>query len=82
VTCKWNPCPDPALGPVTYGNPSDWGDPAGRDTTLDPGGGGLDVLGVEVFYHHTAVTNMIPGVDRDLSERALVRLEPDAFGNA
>ncbi|MEA3502293.1 MAG: TadE/TadG family type IV pilus assembly protein, partial [Actinomycetota bacterium] len=64
VGCKWNPCPDPSLGAVTYGVPSDWGDPAGRDTTLNPGGGGLDVLGVEVFYHHTAVTALIPGVDR------------------
>ncbi len=82
VGCKWNPCPDPSLGSVTYGVPSGWGDPAGRDTELDPGGGGLDVLGVEVFYHHTAVTNLIPGIDRDLAERALVRLEPDTFGNA
>jgi hypothetical protein len=40
------------------------------------------VLGVEILYHHTAATNLIPGVDRDLSERALVRLEPDVFGPA
>jgi len=79
ATCKWNPCPDQppdGVGPV-----GSWL-PDSRDTTLEPGGGGLDVLGVEVFYHHTAITNLIPGVDRNLSERALVRLEPDAFGNA
>ncbi len=81
VGCKWNPCPDPSLGsPVPYGSPSIWGDPANRDTTLEPGGGGLDVLGLEIRYHHTSVTNMIPGVDRDLSELARVRLEPDVFG--
>lgn len=80
VGCKWSPCPDPALGPPTYGIPSNWGDPAGRDTELDPTGGGLDVLGVEISYHHSAVTSFIPGIERDLSERALVRLEPDTFG--
>jgi Flp pilus assembly pilin Flp len=81
-TCKWIPCPDPSLGGTTqYGIPSGWGKPDVRDTTLDPGGSGLDVLGVEIFYHHTALTNMIPGVDRNMSERALVRLEPDAFGH-
>jgi hypothetical protein len=78
--CKWSPCPDPSLGTVTYGSPSLWGDPAGRDTTLDPGGGGLDVLGVEIIYHHSSITNLIPGIDRDLTELALVRLEPDVFG--
>ena len=78
--CKWNPCPDPALGSVTWGTPSLWGDPANRNVTLLPGGGGLDVLGVEIIYHHTAVTNLIPGIDRDLTELALVRLEPDVFG--
>ena len=80
VGCKWAPCPDPALGPVTYGIPSAWGDPSGRDTELDPGGGGLDVLGVEITYHHSAITGFIPGVERDFSERALVRLEPSTFG--
>lgn len=80
--CKWNPCPDPSLGPVTYGNPATWGDPAGRDTQLDPGGGGLDVLGVEVVYHHSDLTGWIPGIDRNLTERALVRLEPDVFGDS
>lgn len=79
-TCNWVPCPDPSLGPVTYGSPADWGDPAGRDTTLDPGGGGLDVLGIEILYHHTSVTGMIPGIDRNFSETARVRLEPDVFG--
>ena len=79
--CKWSPCPDPALfSPPTYGSPSDWGDPALRDTSLDPGGGGLDVLGVEVVYHHDTVTDIVPFLDRDLTERALVRLEPDVFG--
>ncbi len=82
VGCKWSPCPDPALGSPTYGVPSGWGDPAGRDTQLDPGGGGLDVLGVEITYHHSAITGFIPGIERDLSERALVRLEPDTFGAA
>jgi len=83
VGCKWTPCPDPLLGtPVPYGVPSGWGDPAVRDTTLDPGGGGLDVLGVEIVYHHTAITTLIPGIDRDLTEMARVRLEPDVFGTA
>lgn len=82
VGCKWSPCPDPDAGPPTYGIPSAWGDPAGRDTELDPGGGGLDVLGVEITYHHSAVTGFIPGVERDFSERALVRLEPSTFGTS
>ena len=82
VGCKWSPCPDPDAGPVTYGIPSAWGDPAGRDTELDPGGGGLDVLGVEITYHHSAVTSFIPGVERDFTERALVRLEPSTFGSS
>ena len=79
-SCKWVPCPDPDPGPAVYGSPSTWGDPANRDTTLDPGGGGLDVLGVEIVYHHTSITNLIPGIDRDLTEMARVRLEPDVFG--
>ena len=79
VGCKWSPCPDPSLGPPIYGTPSAWGDPSGRDTELDPGGGGLDVLGVEITYHHSAVTGFIPGVERDFTERALVRLEPSTF---
>jgi len=71
TTCKWSPCPDVAEdGPVGTWVPSS------RDTTLDEGGGGLDVLGVEIIYHHTAVSGFIPGIDRDLTERALVRLEP------
>ena len=79
--CKWSPCPDPASGTVTYGVPSLWGDPIGRDTTLDAGGGGLDVLGVEIVYHHSAITNLIPLVERDITEIALVRLEPDVFSS-
>ena len=78
--CKWSPCPDPANF-EDWGNPSLWGDPANRDTTLDAGGGGLDVLGVEVRYHHTPITNILPALDRDFTERALVRLEPDVFGS-
>ena len=71
TTCKWSPCPDVAQdGPVGTWVPSS------RDNTLDEGGGGLDVLGIEVIYHHTAVSGFIPGMDRDLTERALVRLEP------
>ncbi|GMQ94599.1 MAG: hypothetical protein BMS9Abin12_2097 [Acidimicrobiia bacterium] len=77
--CKWDPCPDPDNF-EDWGNPSVWGDPANRDTTLEPGGGGLDVLGVEIVYHHTSITNLIPGIDRDLTEMARVRLEPDVFG--
>ncbi len=81
-TCKWIPCPDPANPSFGgYGAPSGWGDPALRDTELDPGGGGLDVLGVEVTYHHTPITNILPSLDRDYAERALVRLEPDVFGS-
>lgn len=71
TTCKWSPCPDVAEdGPLGTWVPST------RDNTLDEGGGGLDVLGVEIIYHHTAVSGFIPGMDRDLTERALVRLEP------
>lgn len=76
--CKWTPCPDPAVGGWSYGGT--W-TPDTRDTTLDPGGGGLDVLGVDVKYHHTPVTNVLSYLDRDFSERALVRLEPDTFGS-
>lgn len=78
--CKWNPCPDGAGGSFAWGLPSGY-QPPGRGVTLNPGGGGLDVLGIEIVYHHSAVTNMIPGVDRNLTERALVRLEPDVFGS-
>jgi len=80
VSCKWDPCPDPSLGPVTYGTPSLWGDPIVRNVTLDPNGTGLDVLGVEIVYHHSAITNLIPLIERDITERALVRLEPNVFG--
>ena len=78
-TCKWIPCPDPAVtgSPPAYGG--GW-IPAGRDTTLDPGGGGLDILGIEVTYRHDAVTNLFSFLDREFAERALVRLEPDTFG--
>lgn len=76
LPCKWTPCPSTTPGPAVYGG--SWV-PSSRDTTLDPSGGGLDVLGIEVKYHHTAVTGLIPGVDRDLSERALIRIEPDVF---
>ena len=76
--CKWTPCPDPAVGGWGYGG--SW-TPDVRDTELDPGGGGLDVLGVEVKYHHTPVTNILSYLDRDFSERALDRLEPDTFGS-
>jgi Flp pilus assembly protein TadG len=79
TTCIWVPCPDP-LDPG-YVVPSLW-NPVDRDATLDPGGGGLDVLGVEILYFHTAVTGLIPGVERELTERALVRLEPNVFGTA
>jgi hypothetical protein len=78
--CKWNPCPDGSGGSFAWGIPSGY-PPPGRGVTLNPGGGGLDVLGIEIVYHHSAVTNMIPGVDRDLTERALVRLEPNVFGS-
>jgi hypothetical protein len=77
--CKWNPCPDPDVPGFGYGGT--WV-PADRDTTLDPGGGGLDVLGVEITYHHTPVTNVLPFLERDFVERALVRLEPDVFGDS
>ncbi|MCP3999167.1 MAG: pilus assembly protein [bacterium] len=76
-TCKWIPCPDPSH--PSYSVPT-W-DPDSRDTTLEPGGGGLTVLGVEVIYHHTPVTNILTYLDRDFTERALVRLEPDVFGS-
>jgi hypothetical protein len=79
TACRWDPCPDP-----DNGSPPDYGTgtwlPADRDTELDPGGGGLDVLGIQVVYHHDAVTNIFSSLDRDFTERALVRLEPDVFG--
>lgn len=78
--CKWNPCPDPDVPGFDYGG--DGWPPADRDTTLEPSGGGLDVLGVEVTYHHTPVTRILPFLDRDFVERALVRLEPDVFGDS
>ena len=77
VPCRWTPCPDPEDPGFNYGGP--W-IPAVRDTTLEPGGGGVEVLGIRVQYHHTSVTNLIPGVDRDLTEIARIRLEPDVFG--
>jgi hypothetical protein len=48
--CKWEPCPDPTPGNFEgyfegYGVPGNW-PPAGCVTTLLPGGGGLDVLGL------------------------------------
>lgn len=76
--CKWTPCPDPDVPGYSYGG-AGW-PPADRDTTLDPGGGGLDVLGVEITYHHSPITNIIPMLETDYVERALVRLEPDVFG--
>jgi hypothetical protein len=79
VPCKWSPCPSTTPGPAVYGG--SW-PPADRDTTLDPSGGGLDVLGIEVEYHHSAITGLIPGVERDLIERALIRIEPDVFSTA
>ena len=77
--CKWNPCPDPNVPGYSYGG-GGW-PPGDRDTTLEPSGGGLDVLGVEIVYHHTPATNILPFLDRDFTERALVRLEPDVFGS-
>jgi hypothetical protein len=80
--CKWDPCPDPTPGNFEgYGVPGNW-PPADRITTLLPGGGGLDVLGIEIVYHHSAVTQLIPGIERDFTELARVRLEPDVFGTA
>jgi hypothetical protein len=75
--CKWNPCPDPD---VPGGGPAGSWLPTDRDTTLDPGGGGLDVLGVEITYHHSPITNLMPLLERNFVETALVRLEPDVFG--
>lgn len=77
TACRWTPCPDPTDATFMYGG--SW-IPAGRDTTLEPTGGGVDLLGIQVNYHHTSVTNLIPGVDRDLTEIARIRLEPDVFG--
>lgn len=77
--CKWNPCPDPGVSGWGFGGT--W-TPDLRDTELNPGGGGLDVLGVEITYHHNAVTNLFSTLDRNFAERALVRLEPDVFGTS
>ena len=80
--CKWDPCPDPTLATIPFGSPATW-PPSVRDTILEASsGGGLDVLGVEVVYRHSAITNVLPYLNRDLTERALVRLEPDLFGSA
>lgn len=80
LPCNWDPCPDPSQpGGADFGTGT-W-QPSTRDTTLEPTGGGLDVLGVEINYHHYSITSLIPGIDTDLSERALVRLEPDVFGS-
>jgi len=79
LTCKWDPCPLPGHPRFGYGG-SWW--PEYRNTTLFPGGGGLDVLGIEVTYFHTSITDLIPGVERAFHERALIRLEPDTFGTA
>lgn len=78
--CKWVPCPDPSSPPIVNGSPATY-PPSSRDTTLDPTGGGLDVLGIEVNYQHTTATNIVPFLNRTLTERALVRLEPDVFGS-
>lgn len=75
--CKWSPCPA-----VDQDGPQGSWTPDTRDTVLDPSGGGLDVLGVEIVYHHSAVSGIVPGIDRDITERALVRLEPDVFGTS
>ncbi len=75
--CRWTPCPDPSDPSFAYGGP--WV-PSGRDTTLEAAGGGVEVLGIQVNYHHSSITDLIPGVDRDLSEIARIRLEPDVFG--
>ncbi len=75
LACKWKPCPDPDFGGAPVGT---W-TPDTRDVTLQEGGGGLDVLGVRVKYRHYAITGLIPGVDRNFFERALVRLEPALF---
>jgi Flp pilus assembly protein TadG len=77
TACRWTPCPDPTDPTFAYGG--SW-TPDVRDTTLEPGGGGVEVLGIKVRYHHTSVTDIIPGVDRDLTEIARIRLEPDVFG--
>lgn len=78
VSCKWDPCPDPDIPGGPFFGGSWW--PKFRNTTLNPGGGGLDVLGIEVEYFHTSVTDLIPGLETNFTERALVRLEPDTFG--
>jgi hypothetical protein len=80
TSCKWVPCLDPALGPPDYTGQTYA--PSTRDTSLDPSGGGLDVLGVKVVYQHNTATNLLPFLNTQLTERALVRLEPDVFGTS
>lgn len=74
AVCDWNPCP---LTPANHGV---W-QPADRDTKLD---GGLDSLGVKVFYGHDWLLNsqfLLSDVSCAVAancwtETAVMRLEP------
>jgi hypothetical protein len=79
VTCDWSPCPDPA----DFGGYGGTWVPGSRDTTID---GGLDVLGVRIYYSHDWLTGgLLPLTDALCTsagnancwvDTSLVRLEP------
>jgi len=81
TACKWDPCPDPAVGPPVYGNPGSW-PPDARQTTLLPLPG-PDVLGVQVQFTHEWVTNILPFMSSpaNWADDARMRLEPDVYGS-
>jgi hypothetical protein len=79
LTCDWNPCPDPANF-TGYGG--GW-DPSIRDVSVD---GGLDVLGVRIYFTRDWVTGgLLPLDDQACTvasssecwiDTTLMRLEP------
>ncbi len=76
-TCGWNPCPDPLLPPVVYGNPADY-PPCARDTSLDPTDG-VDTIGIQVEYTHNWVTGVLGFSTQTWHETARARMEPNLF---
>ena len=75
--CGWSPCPDPDLGPPTYGSPANY-PPCARDTTLDANG--VNTIGVKVQYTHSWITGVFGLSDPTWHETARGRLEPDLYG--
>lgn len=76
--CTWDPCPQPGANFEGYGAPSNWGDPATRNTLLpDP-----DVFGVRIEFQHEWMTTILPWMSTpaNWTDDARVRLEPDVTG--